>query len=447
MKNSSSEKLKSFLSVEKQAQNSASIDEFSFIAANLSKKFFDYNQSIFWTIDINEKIHINSVSGTAGFDTDSPYIVWATKLIKQINKDFNKETYQLIDAETLNEKTQKQWSQWLPRYAYWCAFKKNSKNNAGLIFFSKQEWDEKEIETIKSATESYNFIYQALLQKYKKSKSKFINFKKNKVRKIIAAALLLSIFLLPVRQAILAPAEIVAQSPIIVTAPLNGVIKEILVEPNQAVKKGDLLFTFDDTELKNRYETAKKELNVTVERLRKASQHAFQSEESKSQIEILKAEVEIKHIEEKFVRELLQRVEVRAAIDGLIIFSKKNDWIGKPVVIGEKVMQLANPSQKELDIWLPTSDAIILNPGSEIKLYVHAYPLKPINAELIFASHNATSRPDGTFSYHLKAEFLEDKEFSRIGLQGTAKIFGDHVTLFYYLMRRPIGIIRQTFGI
>jgi hypothetical protein len=34
-----------------------------------------------------------------------------------------------------------------------------------------------------------------------------------------------------------------------------------------------------------------------------------------------------------------------------------------------------------------------------------------------------------------------------MGLKGTAKIYGDKVPLFYYLMRRPISALRQTFGI
>jgi len=41
-------------------------------------------------------------------------------------------------------------------------------------------------------------------------------------------------------------------------------------------------------------------------------------------------------------------------------------------------------------------------------------------------------------------ENLENKP--RIGLRGTARIYGDEVTIFYYLFRTPINILRQWIG-
>ena len=35
----------------------------------------------------------------------------------------------------------------------------------------------------------------------------------------------------------------------------------------------------------------------------------------------------------------------------------------------------------------------------------------------------------------------------RIGLRGTAKIFGEEVKLFFFLFRKPIIFVRQTLGL
>jgi len=35
----------------------------------------------------------------------------------------------------------------------------------------------------------------------------------------------------------------------------------------------------------------------------------------------------------------------------------------------------------------------------------------------------------------------------RIGLRGTAKLYGEKVSLAYYLLRRPITFVRQHLGI
>jgi multidrug efflux pump subunit AcrA (membrane-fusion protein) len=45
----------------------------------------------------------------------------------------------------------------------------------------------------------------------------------------------------------LAPAKIVAKDPLIVNAPIDGVIAEILVLPNTVVSEGQVLFKYEDT--------------------------------------------------------------------------------------------------------------------------------------------------------------------------------------------------------
>jgi hypothetical protein len=54
--------------------------------------------------------------------------------------------------------------------------------------------------------------------------------------------------------------------------------------------------------------------------------------------------------------------------------------------------------------------------------------------------------PEEVLSYKISASF-EGEEIPRIGLRGTAKIYGSRVTLFYYLFRKPITFVRQLIGV
>lgn len=56
-----------------------------------------------------------------------------------------------------------------------------------------------------------------------------------------AAAAVVGAMLIPIRQSVLAPAEVTAKNPFAVRAPLSGVVEEIVVKPNAPVKAGDLL--------------------------------------------------------------------------------------------------------------------------------------------------------------------------------------------------------------
>jgi hypothetical protein len=49
--------------------------------------------------------------------------------------------------------------------------------------------------------------------------------------------------------------------------------------------------------------------------------------------------------------------------------------------------------------------------------------------------------------YRLKATLDDPAHMPRIGLRGTAKIYGEKVTLFYYLARRPLAAARQFLGL
>lgn len=438
--------LNTFIELEKEARACENLDEFSFAVCNLTKKLFSYHQAIFWTRKY-DKVNIHTVSGTAGVDKDSPYIVWLGKTIQKIEQSGQFNETKVIHENSLDEKIKRDWDEWLPEDILWSPFlNSNGETEGGMIFIRDIPWENYEENIASEICSSYKHAYLCLIKKSGKKIKRFVN-RRTRYIKFAALALIIFVFLIPVKQSVLAPAEIVAREPILINSPLNAVIEEIYVNPNQKVSKGDLLFKFDETELKNRYETAQKQLSVSIERLRKASQHAFSNFESKSQVEILKAEVEIKKIEQQFVSELLRKVEVKAPQDGVIIFGRKNDWIGKPVVIGEQVMQLANPGNKEIDIFLPVADAITFNQNSDVLLYPHAYPLDPLEGNLLYASHKATNTAEGTLAYHIKVKLAKDKEFSRIGMKGTAKIFGKPVTLFYYIFRKPLGAVRRTLGI
>ena len=81
--------------------------------------------------------------------------------------------------------------------------------------------------------------------------------------------------LLPIRQTALAPAEVIALDAATVASPLDGVIKTIHVRPNQPVKAGQLLFSLDETTLRNRLEVAQKSVAVADAELQSSHPEVF----------------------------------------------------------------------------------------------------------------------------------------------------------------------------
>ncbi|MCG8325717.1 MAG: HlyD family efflux transporter periplasmic adaptor subunit [Thiotrichales bacterium] len=264
---------------------------------------------------------------------------------------------------------------------------------------------------------------------------------------MVFLAILLLVMLLPVRLSALAPVVVVAKDPVIVSAPINGVIKEIHANPNTYVKAGNKLLTFDDTNLRNKFEVAEKTLAVCIAEYRKASQSAFGDSESKARLALLKTRVELSQAEVDFAQELLDQVDITAPLDGLLLYTDKDDWVGRPVSIGERIMEIANPDNIELRINLAVDDAIILEDNAEAEIFLDVDPLNSMPATVTYKSYLAELTPDNLLAFRLTAGLNDPEQRLRIGLQGTAKIYSKDVSLFFYLFRRPISSLRQMIGL
>jgi hypothetical protein len=252
---------------------------------------------------------------------------------------------------------------------------------------------------------------------------------------------------LSIHESVLAPASVVAQSPLIVTAPMDGSIKEIYIQPNQTVKAGDKLFSLDNMVQKNRYTIAQKTLAVARADLLRAEQKAFLDPSSRGEIALLRAKVKEREAELEYVAALLKRLSVRAEQDGIAVFTDVNDWLGKPVGVGEKVMFLADPKLTELELWVPVADAINLVPNAPVQLFLNTDPTHPLSASLYQASYEAELTPDNWLAFRAKAQFTQENSLPRIGLKGTGKIYGAEVNIYYYLLRRPWAGLRQSLGL
>ena len=121
--------------------------------------------------------------------------------------------------------------------------------------------------------------------------------------------------------------------------------------------------------------------------------------------------------------------------------------MGKPVAVGERVMEIVDPDKVQFRISLPVDDAIVLTEGSEVEVFLHAEPLTSIQASITRTSYNAHLTPENNLAYRIDAEFVDEHPDARIGLQGSARVYGEQVSLFFYVFRRPISTLRQFFGV
>jgi multidrug efflux pump subunit AcrA (membrane-fusion protein) len=248
-----------------------------------------------------------------------------------------------------------------------------------------------------------------------------------------------------VRLSVLAPGELVPSEPAVIRAPFEGVVAGFLVKPNETVQAGTPLFSFDDATVATRLEVARQALATAEAEYRQATQQALGDARYKAQLVVIAGKIEEKRAELAFLQGQLERSRVLSPRAGIALFDDPAEWVGKPVVTGERILRVAAPDRMEVEAWLALDDAIPLAAGAPVTLYLNASPFQPVDAKLRFVAHDAVLRPEGTYAYRVRAE-LVDPPRHRIGLKGTAKLSGGWVPLGYWMLRRPIAAVRQFLG-
>ncbi len=431
------------LTLQAKARAASNLTELVFSIANDSFSALGFRQALVFTPSKG----LLAISGLARPEEDSPYLVWLGRTWPWLHDSIQAQPGWFEPAQASQAPppgVMEGWTEWWPRGLYAVPLRRRNGSELGWACFlletpltPAQDW------LLEQLTQTWSYCWEMLVGK-PSTRWQPHWLTPNRWRLLLLALPLA--LLLPVRQTVLAPAEVVALDAQVVAAPLDGVIKSIHVRPNQSVAKGDLLFSLDDVTLRNRLEVAQKSVAVADAELQSATQKAFDNLQSKAELALLNGRAQEKRAELTAVQTQLARINVAAERAGVVVFSDPDDWLGRPVVTGERIMQLADPNQPGVLVQLPVADAITLEPGAELRLFLTVQPLSPLNAQVTETSYQATLSPDNIASYRLRATFTEPPEQARIGLRGTAKLYGGWVTLGYYLFRRPVAALREWSG-
>lgn len=431
------------LQLEKQARHADSAKALAYIAVNESNRLFPYQQAVLWSYAFSGGIEVQAVSGSGGVDKHAPFIRWLLHLINEYNRDVERaRKLQVVDAEKLPETIRRDWNEWSQGDLLWCPLIHPDKTLVGgLLFFRRQNWREGELTLAERLCDAYAHAWGTLRGTRRKHGGYL-----RKLAGIMVLCFMIGGLFLPVHESVLAPAEVIARDPLLVTSPMEGVVQEMYVKPNQPVQTGDKLLKLEDTVHKNRYVIAQKSLDVSRAKLLNAEQKAFSDRNSKSELALLRSKLEESRAELEYVAELLGRLEVKAEKNGIAVFPDVNDWLGKPVRVGEKIMVLADPEHTELEMWVPVADAINMTADARVLLFLNTDPTRPHEAKVYQTAYEAQVSPGGTLAFRIKARFTGADARLRLGLKGTGKIYGEQVRMYYYLFRRPWATVRQWLG-
>ncbi|HEU5408544.1 MAG TPA: HlyD family efflux transporter periplasmic adaptor subunit [Nitrospira sp.] len=420
--------------------------ELQFLIVNETRRLVPYRQAVLLIPPkmSSPNYEVRAVSSVPVVDRTAPLLQWTERLVRYLRQTSTDHDIRRVAETDCPTEFKSDWQEFTVGHGLWCPLKHPDGQILGGLWLTRdQPWSDHEVTVLQRLSEAYAYAWRAV------GPAKGIRWRwgLSQTTTWLLAATMLGALAIPISMSTLAPAKIVAKDPVIVSAPIDGVIAEIVVPPNSAVSKGDVLFRYEDTTFRSDYQVAERNLDVAMAQYRRAAQGSFVEADQKADVPLLKAEVELRETERNYAYERLTKVEVKAEQDGLILYTDKSDWIGKPVVVGQRIMELADSGQLEVRIDLPVEDAIVLREGAQVALFLNADPFSSVPATVSHASYHAEVLPNNTLAYHVTAQLGRGASEFRIGWQGSAKIYGQQVTLFPYLFRRPISAIRPWIGL
>jgi HlyD family secretion protein len=439
------------LDLSRRARQAKSVVELGFLLVNETRHLVRFRQAALWHPDEG----IQTLSGVLQPEANAPYVQWLERLAHHLTGDRHARA---LDASALPDALAAEWAEWWPTHALWLPLPGGSADRApGLLLARDEPWTPAEQQLLREWLEGWAHARSALqpdrppgwrgqMQRLRTHLSGAPGQARWRQARWRWLALALLLPWLPVRLTVMAPGELVPAHPVTVRAPLDGVLEVFHVQPNQSVERDQPLFGLDPALIQNRVAVAAQVLSTAEAEYRQAAQQALTDPRSKVLLALLPGKIEEKRAELSYLQDQVTRAGVRAPQAGVVLIDDPSEWIGRPVATGERILRIAAPDDREVEAWLPIGDAIPLDSGAAVRLYLSASPLSPVSAHVRYVAHDAVQRPDGGFAYRLRAT-IDGPTDQRVGLKGTARIDGGWSPLGYWVLRRPLASLRSTVGL
>jgi hypothetical protein len=433
------------LRVEGDARGAKSLGELALLIANETRKFTRARQIFVLAKSGVGPFQVEAVTALAKVDRNVPLIQWVERTLARLSADVGIVDVREFVMHAYGDANDPTAATYPLREAMWVPLKDRAGTVfAGFLMVREEPWKPNDVSISRRLSVTYAQAWYWLAT----SRAVRPAFQFDRRRALIGTGVALALMLVPVHLTTLAPMEVGARDQILVTAAVEGVIEDIPVAANSTVVAGQSLVRFADTTLRNKLAVAEREVQVSEARVKKTMLLAVNDIRGRQELAVAQGELTVKTAERDYARDLLERGHITASKAGVVMFGEKRDLIGKPVTVGEKIMEIADPGRVEIRIDVPVGDAIILGRDGRAKIFLDSDPLNPLEARVLRSDYQAKPRETGVLAFRVIAEFVDGQAAApRLGIRGTAQLYGERVPLIYFVLRRPIAALRQWTGL
>jgi RND family efflux transporter MFP subunit len=235
-----------------------------------------------------------------------------------------------------------------------------------------------------------------------------------------------------------APARLEGAVQRVLAAPADGYLKLTHVRPGDHVKEGQLVAELADEDLKLEERKAQSE----VSQLENSYGTALVKQD-RAEVAILGAKLEEVRAQLALAQARLQRTQVQAPFDGIVITGDLTQSLGAPVKKGETLMTVAPEHDFRVILEVDERDIADVKLGKAGSLALSALPADTFPLEVTRITPVATTGPGRNY-FEVEAKFKAKAEQLRPGLLGVGKVESGSRSLLWIWTHRVSDWTRLT---
>lgn len=414
-----------------KAIKSQSRQELIFQILNDSVVVVPYDRAVLW--QLGDKYSSPKLLGVSGQPTVKSQTDLSRQWSQTVRKIEDPSKTQLLDIPQLPVTTS----------VLWMPIQVHDKARFGLWLerWNDVKWDKSSVDILSFLMQAYSAAWQKF---YKRFSWRML------LGKPITAALvglLLASFFIRIPLRVIAPCEVVPKDPVVITAPLEGIIEKINVTPGQDVAIGTQLFEYDKRVPLQELRVAQKKVEINQSEVDRSNALGLKDKKALAELAVNTLKLHKEQLELQLAQYHASQLAVKSPIAGVAMVDTPDEWHGKPVKIGEKIMVIADPHDTKVRMWVPEDDNVTLDLSKPIKIFLNVYPATSFQAKITYISSYTHVTEKQIPSFIAEAEWVGETEGVKLGLKGTAILYGDDVSVFYWVIRKPLAYVRRFLGI
>jgi RND family efflux transporter MFP subunit len=221
-----------------------------------------------------------------------------------------------------------------------------------------------------------------------------------------------------------------------VVTPYNGFVASSQKRVGDRVKKGDVIATLDDTDLRLDL------VEITSGKAQAQSQYdEALAAYDRAAAKVFKAKLDQADARIGLVTEKLKRTRLVSPLEGIIVNGDLSQSLGAAVTRGEVLFEIASLYAYRVILQVDERDISYIKPGQEVELVLSAFPEKPLRLG-VEAITPVTRAAEGRNFFRVEASLEDPDGLLRPGMEGVAKIHVDERRYIWIWTRQLLDWMR-----